>query len=186
MLESIKSERGRIEGNITPCTLLIPEEYVALFRQRLDYHDNGPAQYFRYLLKFYRNALFNGNATIQSLNGIKCRYQTHATGYVRIPFRPSRFDWLALTHLSRLFGYSRCYIFVLLLKMEAGVEGETVVVPTTRVYTMATYKYFYKEFFDPETEIYIKKLTRRIQSPLAEFLLYKQKAKLKPATDQNN
>ena len=125
-----------------PSTLLLPAQLSELLKRRLSYHEIGLSHYFRFLLTHYRGHLLDNVAW--PTGHAKTLYQSDDT-FIRKSVRTSPLQWFYLGQIARALGISKCYVFSLLLQIEAGVleiEG----VPTLRQYP---YSPVYVEFADP-------------------------------------
>lgn len=97
-------------------TLLIPEYLYADFRLKTKKHKGNTALYFHSLLRRFRTLTHSG--MIPEPEKLKTTYQERDLGLKKVSFTPKNLDWLELGELALVFGKSRCWMFVFLLKLD--------------------------------------------------------------------
>ncbi len=84
-------------------SLLIPEQYLTLFRSKVREH-RGVRAYIVYLLSKYRIHISNG--MVPAYSNLTTKYQEKGQGLVKIGFRPNPADWAELKLYRVSFGMS--------------------------------------------------------------------------------
>jgi hypothetical protein len=84
-------------------SLLIPEQYLTLFRSKVREH-GGVRAYIVYLLSKYRIHIANG--MVPAYSNLTTKYQEKGQGLVKIGFRPNPADWAELKLYRVSFGMS--------------------------------------------------------------------------------
>ena len=97
-------------------TLLIPELLVADFNLKKEKYNKNVSLYLRSLLRRFRS--FTYTSILPEPVKIKTQFQDENLNLKKVSFRPRNSDWIELGELALLFGKSRCWVFVFLLKLD--------------------------------------------------------------------
>ncbi len=124
------SRRPHIRGQReSPCTLLIPGQYVADLEDRLRNRDCGLSRYVRLLVRRYRPVCLQHG--LPQAGGLKRCYQSPGNSLLKKSCRIDAETWAELGQIAAFFGMSRCLVFVWLLKLDlAGGHDTFAGVPT--------------------------------------------------------
>lgn len=117
-------QQARIQARLPrrPATLRVPEKYHALLETRLTATRLSLSAYLTYSLALHRRRL--RRALRPSQDRLRQRYQARGLSLKPVYLRPANQTWTDLTQFSRYSGYSICFLFVILLRMEAAqVDG---------------------------------------------------------------
>lgn len=104
-----------IEEN-TPSTLLIPDFLFDDFKLKVNKHNRNTALYLHSLLRRFRTITLSG--LIPEPEKLKTTFQDRNLGLKKVSFVPKNQDWLELGELALVYGKSRCWLFVFLLKLD--------------------------------------------------------------------
>lgn len=105
----------KLEEN-TVSTLLIPESLKEAFLQKTKKYNGNTSSYLHSLLRRFRSVTHSG--LIPEPEKLKTTYQDRDLNLQKISFKPKNEDWIELGELALVFGKSRCWIFVFLLKLD--------------------------------------------------------------------
>ncbi len=97
-------------------TLLVPEYLYADFRLKTKKYKGNTALYLHSLLRRFRTITHSGS--IPNPEKLKTTYQERNLLLKEVSFKPKNQDWLELGELALVFGKSRCWMFVFLLKLD--------------------------------------------------------------------
>ena len=100
----------------TTSTLLIPEFLYDDFLSKTKKFKGNTALYLQSLLRRFRSITHSG--LIPEAEKLKTTYQDRNLGLKKVSFIPKNRDWLELGELALVFGKSRCWLFVFLLKLD--------------------------------------------------------------------
>ncbi len=100
----------------TVSTLLIPKHLYKDFRLKSKKFKGNPSLYLRSLLRRFRVITHSG--MIPEPEKLKTTYQERKLDLQKVTFKPKNQDWLELWELAFVFGRSRCWMFVFLLKLD--------------------------------------------------------------------
>ena len=100
----------------TVSTLLIPKNMHDDFRQKTKKYKGNTALYLHSLLRRFRIITHSG--MIPEPEKLKTTYQDRNLDLQKVSFKPKNQDWLELGALAFVFGKSRCWMFVFLLKLD--------------------------------------------------------------------
>ncbi len=105
----------RMEEN-SVSTLLIPEYMHEDFRLKTKKFKGNTALYLHSLLRRFRTITHSG--MIPEPEKLKTTYQERNLDLKKVSFKPRNEDWIELGELALVFGKSRCWMFVFLLKLD--------------------------------------------------------------------
>ena len=97
-------------------TLLMPDSMYADFRLKTKKHKGNTALYLHSLLRRFRTITHSG--MIPEPEKLKTSYQERHLDLKKVSFKPKNQDWIELGELALIFGKSRCWMFVFLLKLD--------------------------------------------------------------------
>ena len=97
-------------------TLLIPEFLIDDFRQKTKKYKGNTAIYLHSLLRRFRIITHSG--MIPEPEKLKTTYQERDLHLKKVSFKPKNLDWVELGELALVFGKSRCWMFVFLLRLD--------------------------------------------------------------------
>ncbi|MBP7280039.1 MAG: DUF1564 family protein [Leptospiraceae bacterium] len=100
----------------TVSTLLIPEHLKEAFLEKTKKYNGNTSLYLRSLLRRFRTLTHSG--MIPEPEKLKTSYQDRDLNLKKVSFKPKNSDWLELGELALVFGKSRCWMFVFLLKLD--------------------------------------------------------------------
>nr|MBP7283767.1 DUF1564 family protein [Leptospiraceae bacterium] len=100
----------------TVSTLLIPEILIDDFRLKIKKYNGKTALYLHSLLRRFRTITHSG--MIPEPEKLKTTYQERDLDLKKVSFKPKNQDWIELGELALVFGKSRCWMFVFLLKLD--------------------------------------------------------------------
>ena len=114
-----KNEFVRCEINLeedSVSTLLIPEYLYEDFQLKTKKFKGNKALYLQSLLRRFRTITHSG--LVPEAEKLKTAYQERNLDLQKVSFKPRNRDWLELGELALVFGKSRCWLFVFLLKLD--------------------------------------------------------------------
>lgn len=159
-----------------PVSLLVPNHILPLLNARLIHHQVSLAIYLRNLITKYESLLLGGYLPSNSHSAVAVKYQNSDDGFRKLPLRPGLNEWLILSKLSRVLGYSRCYTFTLLIQLDvSGVAGEVRVPTKYQHFLHPKYRYTLREHYDPENGIIIRSIRSRMVIDKLTRLILKYK-----------
>lgn len=100
----------------TVSTLLIPEYLNEDFRLKTKKYKGNVSVYLHSLLRRFRTVTHSG--MIPEPEKLKTTYQERDLDLKKVSFKPKNQDWIELGELALVFGKSRCWMFVFLLKLD--------------------------------------------------------------------
>lgn len=100
----------------TVSTLLIPKHLYEDFRRKTKKYKGNTSLYLRSLLRRFRVITHSG--IIPEPEKLKTTYQERRLDLQKVNFKPKNQDWMELGGLAFVFGKSRCWMFVFLLKLD--------------------------------------------------------------------
>lgn len=107
----------RIRGTQeSPCTLLIPAQYIADMEERLSHRKGGLGRYVRHLVRRYRPVCLQYG--FPQAGGLKRSYQRPGVSLQKKSCRVDAETWAELGQIAAFLGMSRCLLFVWLLKLD--------------------------------------------------------------------
>ncbi|MBK8399341.1 MAG: DUF1564 family protein [Leptospiraceae bacterium] len=106
-------------------TLLIPEYLKEDLRLKTKKYKGNTALYLNSLLRRFRTITHSG--MIPQPEKLKTSYQERNLDLKKISLKPKNQDWIELGELALVFGKSRCWIFVFLLKLDLVNMWDTLV-----------------------------------------------------------
>ena len=112
--EFIRREINLEEDSVS--TLLIPEYLYEDFQLKTKKYKGNTALYLQSLLRRFRSISHSG--LIPEAEKLKTSYQDRNLDLQKVSFIPKNRDWLELGELALVFGKSRCWLFVFLLKLD--------------------------------------------------------------------
>lgn len=115
---------------ITPSTFLVPVAYYERMQERMEKIGiTSVSIYLRILLTEYKMKVFQEG--FPKSENVKMEYQKPGQGLVRVNFRPENSDWIVLSEISLGLGFSRCFVFVMMLELDLQSD-ENVGIQTPR------------------------------------------------------
>ncbi len=112
--EFVRSKINEEEDSVS--TLLIPEFLMDDFILKKEKYNGNVTLYVRSLLRRFRSITYTG--ILPEPVKIKTEYQEAKLNLKKVNFRPQNSDWIELGELALVFGKSRCWVFVFLLKLD--------------------------------------------------------------------
>jgi hypothetical protein len=100
----------------TVSTLLIPKYMQEDFRRKTKKYKGNTSLYLHSLLRRFRVITHSG--MIPEAEKLKTTYQERNLDLQKVSFKPKNQDWIELGELAFIFGKSRCWMFVFLLKLD--------------------------------------------------------------------
>ncbi|MBK8397280.1 MAG: DUF1564 family protein [Leptospiraceae bacterium] len=97
-------------------TLLIPDYMYEQFRLKTKKYKGNTAVYLHSLLRRFRTITYSG--MIPEPEKLKTTYQERNLDLRKVSFKPKNEDWVELGELALVYGKSRCWIFVFLLRLD--------------------------------------------------------------------
>ncbi len=112
--EFVRHEINLEEDSVS--TLLIPEYLYDDFSLKTKKYKGKTALYLQSLLRRFRTITHSG--MIPEAEKLKTTYQERNLDLQKVSFKPKNADWMELGELALVFGKSRFWLFVFLLKLD--------------------------------------------------------------------
>jgi len=133
---------GQIDTDVdtkAPCvsTLLIPLKKYHLLISQLRFRELTLPCYLTFLLQNYSNHMIGNNSPTAVRKSARLQYQQKGQMLISRSLRVETIDWILLGQLARALGYSRCFLFILMLELDyrknqSGLEAKNNQYPFSR------------------------------------------------------
>jgi len=106
-----------IQNSQSVSTLLVSSMYCHVINRAIERH----LSLRHYIHRLMSDPLLSKKILLLRSYKWKKNYQSYGQDLRRYNFRPSESDWALLSILSNGLGFSRCYVFVFLMLIDAGI-----------------------------------------------------------------